>query len=466
MDKNQIFAAYYQLIQPNQVIVLEDSPYIESYVPYVRAQTNVIAFNFFRINYNLRDPLVLKIWVGSISTDRSITRIFAPGEIYFLDAAEIDALANDVTDCSSLHIRLYHPAISTPMGEFRFFGVYHRSGRGCAGVHSLGVRGLVPLGDSLGSRAVLPTLSQTISIDPHRSLVLPQPAITGEPLTRLRPVKNAQLTPSFFVSTDLQDVTTVWHDSDLFHHVQHARNKSKVCQIRQAFPVPDFPENAPYVWIATDQVGYASKTICFEVSDRDGALLGKKDVAIVKDGFCIDLAEIFGELPSAPDVSVVAIFDADQGDFESPALAYLQLYYRSQRGLGDQVHSQITPSFWTDTTRWLAAYRCRKFAPWFFNVELEWLYVVINIGGNGMNKDQSIKWRIMTDDGRERILEKTVLNERLTYFYAQQLLDELGLMDARAAIFQIEAETTNFNAYWILRDRSSRQIGIDHFTGG
>ena len=83
-----------------------------------------------------------------------------------------------------------------------------------------------------------------------------------------------------------------------------------------------------------------------------------------------------------------------------------------------------------------------------------------------MNKDQTVKWRVMTDCGHERVIEKSVPNERLTYFYAQQLLDELGLPDIHAAIFQIEAETTNFNAYWILRDRSSRQIGIDHFTGG
>lgn len=466
MDKNQILAAYYGLIQSDQVAVSEDSPYIESYVPYVRSQTNVVAFNFLRMNYNLRDPVLLKIWIRATHVEPLTTRIFEPNAVFFLDAAEVDSLAGGGTQSGSLHIRLYHPAISTPMGEFRFFGIYHRPGRSCAGVHSLGVRGLAQFGDSLGSRAVLPTSLQTMSIDPHHTLTLPDQVHVGEALARLRPVQNNQLTPSFFVSTDRLDVTTVWHDSDLFHEVQPAKIKSKVCQIRQSFPVPDFPANAPYVWVAPDQIGYTPKTIFFEVLNRDGERLAQKNVAIVKDNFCIDLADVFCELSSAIDVGVTAIFDADQGDFESPALGYLQLYYRSELGLGDQVHSQITPSFWTDTTQWLAAYRCRKFAPWFFSSDLEWIYVVVNIGGNGMNKDQTVKWRVMTDCGRERVIEKSVPNERLTYFYAQQLLDELGLPDIHAAIFQIEAETTNFNAYWILRDRSSRQIGIDHFTGG
>ena len=466
MDKNQILAAYYGLIPPAQVSVSDDSPYIESYVPYVRGQTNVVAFNFLRINYNLRDPVILKIWVTSIDSSQPTTRVLEPNAVFFLNAAEIDLIAGEAPQTSSLHIRLYHPAIATPMGEFRFFGIYHQPSRSCAGVHSLGVRGLVQLGDCLGSRAILPTSLQTVSIDPHHTLALAPQEAGGQALARLRPVSNVQSTPSFFVSTEGQAVTTVWHDSDLRHQVQPAIVKSKVCLLRQSFPVPDFPEHAPYVWVAADQIGYAPKTIRFEVSDRDGKRLLQKDIAIDEDDFCIDLAAIFSDQTSMPDVSITAIFDADQGDFESPALGYLQLYYRTKLGLGDQVHSQITPSFRTDPTQWLAAYRCRKFAPWFFSTELEWIYVVINIGGNGLNTDQTVKWRVMTDTGLERLIEKSVPNERLTYFYAQQLLDELGLQQPRSAIFQIEAETTNFNAYWILRDRSSRHIGIDHFTGG
>lgn len=250
MKISELFEAYYGRRDASTVIVDEDCPYLHSYVPYLRGQTHILAYNFLRSNYNLRDPVLLRIWVSpnnGICTPKNITtQVFAPDSVFHLDPENVDALTDFDDPLGSLHIKIYHPKVKTANGEFRFMAFYHQPGFGCAGIHSLGARGLKMLGTSFGSRAILATGLLHHAIDAYE-LKLVESSNLNMDLSKLKPQQHTLLGPSFFVSTDeSNNVAGVWHDSDMTQRLQRSVSKSQSCPIRQAFPIPNFSN-----WVAS-----------------------------------------------------------------------------------------------------------------------------------------------------------------------------------------------------------------------
>jgi hypothetical protein len=275
------------------------------------------------------------------------------------------------------------------------------------------------------------------------------------------------LGPGFLVSINQSfDVAAVWHDSDYVQTLKTNPSPRAFCPIRQVFPVTDFPRGLPQVWVDRMQIGFAPTHIIFTAFDPQGCVLDAVNWPVGTVPSVIDLPDLFANSRACALAYVVADFGADHGDFDAPALAYLQLWYPGVEGSGDQVHSQITPSFWTDPLAEAASYRCRKFAPWVQDQQLRWYYAVINVGGKGGNRDTKVRLRIFTDDGHERVVEKHTPDERVTWLCGETLMSSCGLEQAQSAIIQIDAETTNFNAYWLLVDPACGVHAIDHFTGG
>jgi hypothetical protein len=469
MSLTELFEAYYGRRLADAVSVGEDTPWLHSYVPFVRGQTHVIAYNFLRDNYNLRDPVLLRVWVtgpGILDSPRVLNRIFASDEVVHFEPDQLDALVEFDGALGSVHLQLLHPRVATANGEFRFLAYYHAPGAGCAGIHSLGARGLHYLGSSFGSRAVLADGRIHHAVDPvHVQQV--HAALEGDLLSRTRSIAHPLKGPAFFVSTDAHcRISAVWHDSDMTQTLLRRPVPEPICPIRQVFPVVDFPTGAPTVWVDPGQIGFAPARLRFIAHDAGGHVLADRTSEPGAMPGVIKLAELFSDASRSRLAYIVTDFGADHGQFEVPALAYLQLWYPGSHGAGDQVHSQITPSYWTDPLAEPVPYRCRKFAPWSADARLEWRYAIANIGGVGGNRDESVRFRICTDDRRERVIDLPVPDERVAWFDGTDLIRECGLDGARSAIVQIEAETTNFNAFWLVSDRQSGAHGIDHFTGG
>lgn len=469
MSATEIFEAYYGRVDPDTIEIPEEMPRLHSYVPFIRGQSHMVLFNFMRQNYNLRDPVLLRIWVegpGMSQPPRMHQHVFASDAVIHLEPDTLDSWADFESSLGRIHVQLIHPKAATANGEFRFFAFYHSPRGSCAGIHSLGARGLNRLGATLGSRAVLANDRNHYAIDPtqvHRI----QP---DNPLSMLSPAKASThnlMGPGFLVSTnDAFEVAAVWHDSDYVQTLNKSDSPRAVCPIRQVFPVSDFPRGLPRAWVDPLQIGFAPSSILFTVFDHQGRAIGAYNWTAGVMPAVIDLPDLFGTSSSCDQAYVVADFGVDQGDFDSPALAYLQLWYPGVEGSGDQVHSQITPSFWTDPLAEAVSYRCRKFAPWVRHPKLRWYYAVINVGGVGGNRDVDVRFRLFTDDGRERLVEQIAADERVTWFCGETLVRSCGLEQTLSAIIQIEAETTNFNAYWMLVDPDFGIHAIDHFTGG
>jgi hypothetical protein len=463
MHTPDLLKAYYGEIEAAAIQFDEKTtPSIHSYSPYIKKLTYLVAFNFLRINYNLRDPVLIKIWING---GGKLIRIFSPNEVLILTPEELDALNDNNIQYGNVHIEIFHPQIKTPNSEFRFFTIYHSPSHSSAGVHSLGAMNLVDLGSNLGSRSILPIAESTFAHNPDQCIEITRPK-NKEFLAQADPINSSHNGPGFFSSIHDMQVRGVWHDSDLYHAVKRAKDPIKLCPLRQSFPIVNFPESSPLIWISKDQIGYLPKKLSISIFNKHNLELRKDEFVIEGNKTYINLRDFYKNESKQKYVYAIANFDADQGDFDSPALGYLHLYYQNKNKISDQVHSQITPSFWTDTTKSLVPYRCRKFAPWINHSSQDWHYAIVNIGGNGANKDEEIRFRIFTSDNKERVIDKQLLNETVSFFHGASLLKELGLSDTKAAIFQIESETSNFNAFWVLEDKESQSIGIDHFTGG
>lgn len=469
MDATAIFKAYYQQIDPAEIYVPDDMARLHSYVPYVRGQSHVVAFNFLRRNYNLRDPVLLRVWVTGADAPQSKQvhqRIFPSDAVIHLDPIFWDSMTDFEGPLGQIHVQVVHPKAFTTNGEFRFFSYYQNQRGPCAAVHSLGAQGLKWLGPSLGSRAVLSLDRLHHAVDPLQVRRI-NPISSTPTLSPTAAADHTLKGPSFLVSTnDHFEVSAVWHDSDYVQTLRPSDSPRTLCPIRQVFPVLQFPEGLPRAWVDPGQIGFAPTAIEFKAYDHQGRPLAKCTWRPLNLPAVVDLQHLFQDSPACTMAYVVADFGADHGDFDSPALAYLQLWYPGREGSGDQVHSQITPSFWTDPAGVPASYRCRKFAPWVRDPALRWHFGVINLGGVGGNRDTHVQVRIFTDDGQERITRHTVPDEQLTWIDPQSLMDACGLQQSQSAVFQIESETTNFNAYWMVANPASGTHAIDHFTGG
>ena len=133
----RLLQAGYSGSDPNLLVPDESVPSAYSFVPYFRGITGIVLFNFFRINYGIRDPVLFRL---SVLDGRKVVAC----EQYLLSADAVVALPDPVArfgsvpDHGSLLVEAFHPRVATPGRQLRYFVLYRDSVSGSvAGVHSM-----------------------------------------------------------------------------------------------------------------------------------------------------------------------------------------------------------------------------------------------------------------------------------------------------------------------------------------
>ncbi|HEV8646197.1 MAG TPA: hypothetical protein VGR01_11585 [Burkholderiales bacterium] len=466
----EIFQAYYSDGDANRVVPAADIPWAASFVPYYRGFTSVILYNFFRMNYGIRDPVLYRY---SILKGRN-----ALWSRQFLLAADRVALIPDPADLSdqlpahgSVVIEAFHPRISTPGRNLRYFVLYRDPTIGAiAGTHALALarEGLPRLGQpslrGFGSAHQPHFFHSAVS---HRTpLEVRQPGATNI-LGKLHSDSGVVADGYMTMEAPSGCPTAIWHDGPTANYVKASDTSRQLGRSYTTFLVPDFRRHAPLILISGSQVGFRPRRATVHVQSEHGKELARKEISIEHDNTTLDLLAEFGGEPITGSVNVVIEFDRDIGEFRSWPATYVHLYYRSPGGWADQVHSHNAYGYWEDPFRAPRTYRCRKFAPFLGDSGLEFIYSVVNLApGLRPVRDDRLRIRVFTDGGSECVVERKLSATGVTNIKGSELIAGLPIEVPAVAIVQIEHETTNFNASWFALDRATGRFAVDHFSGG
>lgn len=465
-----LFKVYYAGDDPNSIVPDKDVASAASFVPYYRGFTSVVLFNFFKSNYGIRDPILYRY---SIFSGREVVwcKQFLLAADRVMNIPDPAATVDSLPEHGNLIIEAFHPRISIPTKELRYFAIYRDLQQGSvAGSHSLGLgreglpRLMQPSFRGFGDRDS--SYFHHSAIANHVPLTVRGNSGTGA-LAKLLSYSGVVAHGYMTRESPSGCPTTIWHEGPTPHFISGIDSERKVGACYTAFFIPDFKLHAPLVLVSSSQIGFLPKRITIHLIAEDAQSIARKEVSIETDNATVDLMNEFRDRDLAGSINVIIEFDRDIGEFPSLPTTYVHLYYRSPQGLGDQVHSHSTVGYRDDPFRKYKSYRCRKFAPFLKDKQLEFIYSVINvIPGIRALHDDSIRVRIFTDSGSEVVLNRKLSLAGITNIRGAELFANLPVEINSAAIVQFEHETTNFNGSWYAIDKSSGHLGVDHFTGG
>ena len=460
--------AGYSASDPNLIVPDQGVPSAYSFVPYYKGITRIVLFNFFRINYGIRDPVLFRI---SVLDGRTVVaceqRLLSADAV--VDIPDPAARFGNLPVHGSIVLEAFHPRVETPGGQLRYFVFYRDDTSGSiSGVHSMvfAPSGLTPLASPSYRAFGLGDVAHRYHSPTRSRSPLVCSANRGE-IGRLIS-DSAVAIPGYMTAETAAGIpVAVWHDGPTPHFVREAGEKRAVAPPYTAFFVPDFRAHAPLLLVSASQIGFPAKRLTVHLIGAGDAAVASRNVELGSDPASVDLAEVFSSDGISGPVSVVVEFDRDIGEFSSMPACYLHIYYRAPGGWSDQVHSHNTIGYAEDPFRTARPYRCRKFAPLLSDPALEFHYSIINIGpGRRPLRDTTIRVRLFTDTGEEHVWSEQLSPQGITNFSAKNLLDARGVKSGGAAIVHFEHESTNFNGAWYAWDRVSGHLAVDHLTGG
>lgn len=470
--QKKIMEAYYGKISADVIVPTNDTPYAQSYLPFIKGHTGVFVYNFFEKNYALRDPILYRIVIisnGQVAYVKN--KIVSPSSMLYMPNILEDAngSADRIPEQGLLIVQAIHPRIKTPTNQLRYFGIFSNPKTGpAAGVHALRLAadGIVSVGP-LGFRAFGSTGQICAFGADHPNLPMRELAQCSGGKIHKQDISEKLKGVAFFVQkTQSGDVSTVWHDGPTPHFVTEAASPSKLGKCVTAFIVPDFDTHAPIVVVDYSQVGFKPKKITFTARDKAGKHLAERAVDFESLPANVDLRELFAKDGLTGLVSIIADFHRDLGELQEEPACMLLVYYRSRDGLGDQNHSHHTFGYSNAPKPAAKSFRCMKFAPLILEDGIDCVYSVVNIGGRGTNRDESVFVRVLSDTGAEVKFSIPVPADGVSVFTTKDILEKINSNVRKVALVQLEHPTTNFNGNWHLVNSRAGTVGTDHFTGG
>lgn len=470
---SKLFNYLYEQHDINLIIPALDVPCAQSFVPYYRGVTKALVYNFFSRNYGIRDPILFRFCIFSDSKPVWLcNQILKADQVYLFDASESQKNLDHLPRFGSLLVQAFHPRICTPNEQLRYFAIYHDQQQGLvSGTHSLQLpdRGIAKNWQP-SFRAFSP-VSNDIYLSTFNSVHLdavsmpPQGSLNGS-LSRIS-VREPLIGANSYYSIDHnQSPTSIWHDGPVPHWAPVSEYKKSIGTLKTALFVPDFESHAPVILFSYSQIGFEVKKLTISAFDGERKLVGNEVVKIDSENQSIDLKHVFGHYQLKGPHSFIVDFLRDIGEFQVLPVCYLHVYYRSGTRFGDQVHTENTIGYDNDPFRRHKSYRCRKFAPLLCTPDLRFIYCIYNVGGVIHNPERTVKIRIISDRETERVLHFPVGAESISCIEGETLLKEIDQQIDKAAIVQLEHETTNFSATWFAINTKTRHLGVDHFTGG
>jgi hypothetical protein len=459
-----VMDAFYNDKDPNLIVAGPQIASEASFVPYYKGFTNLIVFNFFRNNYNLRSPIIYRYSI--FKNDQIVwcrQYILKSNQVLLIKDPSI--YEKELPENGSLVLEAFHPRMSIRTKQLRYFVIYRDEDNGVvSGCHSLALGerflGLIqPSYRAFGVEGLECYYHSTIF---NRKSLMP----SSDPGSLKKLVSDQLVSLGYLVHEHAgMCPSAVWHDGPSPHYSVESKNKKKLGSSFTVFLIPDFQKYAPRVLISSSQIGFLPAFVTIHLTNESGELDVKKKHEVERDNTTLDILQEFEEMGISGPVNVKLEFDRDVGDFAGLPVGYVHLYYRDPNGAGDQVHSHSTFGYYDFPYKGYKSYRCRKFAPYFkkFNC----IYSIVNTTlGLKPTRDDEIKIRLFTDQGQEKLFRKKLSGTGVTNIEGHEIFSDHDLDIKDIAIVQFEHETTNFQCSWFLIDKVSGSLAVDHFTGG
>jgi len=461
-----IFSIYYGRADAQSIVPTVDTPASRSFIPYTKGATSAIVFNFFRMNYGIRDPILYRISIIHDETVYFSSQFLLPGNgVKLVQDPATEASSEDLPANGILLVEAFHPRIRTRMNELRYFGLYAGSGSIC-GVHSFYFNtGRFVEFNHPGTRAFGPK-TKTAEYYDHFGRVNDLTTDAAHGLGHFR-ASLPTLAPGFVgVRSALRALSAVWHDNIAGTLVPPANAPEEKERCVQALYIPNFKLNAPLLLAHEREIGYRPNKMTLTLRNSSGGLLGEVHHEQGRAVDTIDTRRLFSGLDFDGPAFLYIDLGRDVGDFQSRPVNFLQIYYTCGDGLADQVHSHMTFGVHNDVDSKNRSYRCRKFAPYIRDENYRWEYSLVNFSGGPANKDADVSVRVMTDTGREAVFSHSLPTQGIGVIKGDSIVNAVEGDISKCAIVQIEHETTNYNGSWHVTDIRSGHVGTDHFSGG
>lgn len=452
-QKKIIFKSYYQKSIFNFKLLNQITNYSELFIPYVKNQTSILVFNFFRYNYNLRDPIVLKIYFGS-NPRKYLYKILSPNGVLLINSQTLKSI-NPSKLYDNLNIRVLHPYLRSINNEFRFFGIYNSSNKFLSVSHSQ--KKTNNKSHICGKRSFGLSNSSYSYFDGSNVQKL-----SFEKKSHFLTNKKLKFVPGFVCQDYNKNITGVWHDTSFSNKVLFKKSKNTDYKIYQVLLWPKPSKTGVKIFVDESQVGFLPDKIEVNVIClKNEKVIKKLKFLNIYNGSYVEINNI--NFTSECYLKIILV--KFQSKILFPCLGYVQAIYTHNKSNGDEVHSMNTPSYKTDITKPNVSFRCRKFAPYIFRKEFKNNFYIINLDSKGKYCDNHFKLRVFGENNKEMVEDIYFKKKTGVFKINTKNINKFFIKNKlKNGILMIEAEQTNYSAIFTLSNNFS--FGIDHFTGG
>lgn len=306
----EIYKAYYTSTDPNLLTPDDDIASVSSFVPYYKAFTSLVIYNFFRINYNIRSPILYRISIFKNSEFVWCKQVLLPSSNIVL----IDDLTSEFIDLpenGTLVVEAFHPRILIKTRQLRFFVIYRDNVNGViSGTHSMPMNKYFSQLMEPSYRAYSPSYDECF----YHSAMLNklQLSVKSQNLNNLEKLSSEKLTTLGYMTSDSTTGCpgAIWHDTTSPHKSVLAKNKRELGSSVTVFYIPDFLKHAPMVLISKNQIGFLPKIIKVILKFEDGKLLAEKNIEIQFDNATVDIQSEFSDITT--NLGVICLLEFDQ----------------------------------------------------------------------------------------------------------------------------------------------------------
>ena len=414
---------------------------VVGWIPNLKNKTKIIIFNFFSLNYSIREEIESNIY---LIKDKKIVDKFN----FYLKADEIkeyspsEIFKNDngdtiIVELISNKIKKNHGGHD---GHFRFWGKYvDNTGNSRAISHSM----------PLSYNDLFGQISEKYSRNYYLKLNEKENTVNFYPGGSLKTQNDKKLVYGFNMIISEDKPKSIWHLSP-------PNNSNNECILTQGFYCPKSIEIDPIIILDPNETGIKNNEVEFFIVKNNEIKFKKKKII---DGLVQE--------------KISSLFQQIENDycffikFKSLGISHAHVHYSDGKDLFDQVHMHETNWEIKENMffpRDLKKNRnCRKF--FCFDLENNYLenYIIVHNEKVENRLTNNLKIRLFAN-GKENLFNlKLRPNKPIETIKVKEIFQNVS---SKNTLIQIESGDYNFHATGLILNKLTGIVSTDHFTGG
>ena len=448
---------------------------LASYLPFINEKSGIMVNNFFAHNYGIRTPLLIQYSVIVKNEILLSRQIVIPANGSFID--ENICIGKGKLIEGVLIVQCFNPRIRNGHGGhggyLRCHGIYEKDKDTSAYsfVHSMPFApesfNFFDVGEEktvIAPRAFLPKFIQSdVDIQSYSMDESPSDLILKNLSYFQRPGTGTTYNVTKSQSGGLRGI---WHDGPDMSVQRIASPSPNLVTGAQAVYIPDFQNNAPFLFFSIQNIQYESKSIQVELRDDSGKVY-RNPVETDTYPFIVDCKQLFPEYRGLGTKLFIYFEDCIE---EFNAVLMVHVMYRDRKNLiGDCTHTANGQSRKNNRLLPKSATAMCIWGPFIKSNSLRFQYTLHNIcKGLEDAGDLLIKIRVTTDLQYEAIFYEHILTDRDIYTIDCNYIDQKTQFKKnckRSAYVQFECRDGSLQGnFFQISDKGD--VGVDHLTGG